>query len=99
MTIDNIEHRDDTSVYYVTEKKSPFGINEKVEDSQGHRRVCHLIEFIPNPTTSPDIEQGYSALPFNDREWHLCRELKLTDKPSFDPTSLPPEVKKEFGVE
>ncbi len=95
MTIENIDHRDDTSVYYVLEKKSPFGENEKNEDSQGHRRVCWLLEFIPNPTGN----DGYSPLPIDDREWHLCRELKLIDEPSFDAGLIPAEIRSEYGLD
>ena len=95
VTIENIDHRDDTSVYYVLEKKSPFGENEKNEDSQGYRRICLLLEFIPNPTGN----DGYSPLPIDDREWHLCRELKLVEKPSFDSSLIQRELQSFYHID
>ena len=95
MEIDNIEHREDTSVYYVLEKKSPFGENEVNEDTHGHRRICRLLEFVP--TTTGGFE--YAALTIDESEWHLCRELNLVDKPSFDASLIADSTKVDYGID
>ncbi|MBC8453369.1 MAG: hypothetical protein H8D69_02710 [Chloroflexi bacterium] len=89
VTIDNIEHAGSESVYYVLEEKSPFGENEKYEDSEGYRRICLLLEFVPDGSAKAEGEQRFVAMPFDDRLWELCRELVLIDKPSFDIASVP----------
>ena len=97
VTIDNIEHKNDQSVYYLIERKSPFGDLEKFEDSQGHKRICHVLEFAPDTDSSG--KTIHTAEAFDDAAWELCRELKLASKPSYDPGSVPSELRSEFGLD
>jgi hypothetical protein len=96
VTVDNIKYKDSESVFYVLEKKSPFGDNEKFEDSEGYRRICLLLEFVPAGAENAGDEQSFVAMPFDDRLWELCRELKLTGKPSFDANSVPAEFRADI---
>ena len=97
VTIDNIEHKNDQNVYYMIEEKSPFGENEKYEDSQGYRRVCLLLEFAPDSGFGG--EATYTAEAFDDAAWELCRELVLADEPSYVAASVPTELRGEFELD
>jgi hypothetical protein len=83
------------SVFYLMEEKSPFGENEKNEDSQGYRRICLLLEFAPPAAGSDE----WVVQPIDDAEWRLCRHLESADKPKFAASSIPAELRGKLGVD
>jgi hypothetical protein len=87
------------SVFYVLEKKSPFGELEKFEDSQGYQRICLMLEFTEDSSGSSDGEKLYTSRTVEDAEWRLCREYVETDKPKFVSDSIPTELRKRFGLD
>lgn len=87
------------SVFYVLEKKSPFGELEKFEDSQGYQRICLMLEFTEDSSGSSDGDKLYTSHTVEDAEWRLCREYAETDKPKFVSESIPSELRNEFGLD
>ena len=84
------------SIFYVVERKSPFGENEKNEDSQGYQRICLLLEFTEQGANGSQL---YEALSIEDAEWRRCRDYSATDKPKIVSASIPSELREEFGLD
>ena len=84
------------SIFYVVERKSPFGEAEKNEDSQGYQRICLLLEFTEQGANGSELYEAHSL---EDAEWRRCRHYSATGKPKIVSSSIPTELRKEFGLE
>jgi len=84
-------------IYYVIEMKSPFGENEKYEDSQGYRRICQILPF--EKSSDPDSDGKYVFVPleFDEPDWGLCRLYSVTGKPALLTSSVPAEYAAMIG--
>jgi hypothetical protein len=86
-----------SDVFYVLEKISPYGENEKREDPEGHERRCLLLKFTEQSTADSDGNKLYAAQPIEEAGWDLCRDYSTTDEPRLALDSIPDELSEELS--
>ena len=91
VVLDSDDSDHPVNIYYMLEKKSPYGDNEKNEDPSGYQRICHLLPFEKQPTTNSDGKSEYASKLASETERKTCRLYKEVKKPPLVASSIPSE--------